>query len=149
MQISHINNIVNNTRRLVEDGVLNGEDKQIKRILQGNMNVRTRTLEKNLKGTGVTVAEIMLNDGIETEWYKEAAVSYLPQNLKRYREEWGFTKEFFADLCGMSSRLIALYEKDTVPTLRRLQSLADVLEVEVADLLLPPEGGETSETDCW
>ena len=72
MQISHIDNVAENTRRLVKAGKLDGSDTQIKLMLEGNTNLRVRTIEKKLKGSGVTVAELMLVPGIQTEWYKRS-----------------------------------------------------------------------------
>ena len=63
MQISHIDHIAENTRRLVEAGVLNGNDRQIKLMMEGNTNLQARTIEKKLKGIGITVAELMLARG--------------------------------------------------------------------------------------
>ena len=76
MQISQIDNVAENTRRLVKAGKLDGSDTQIKLMLEGNTNLRVRTIEKKLKGSGVTVAELMLVPGIQTEWYKEASVGF-------------------------------------------------------------------------
>ena len=147
MQISHIDHIAENTCKLVAAGVLNENDVQIQLMMAGDTNLRTRTIEKKLSGTGVTVAELMLAEGVDTEWYKEASVAYFGKNLKRFSEEWGFGQKQLADLCGFPAQSIRNYEQGNIPTLGRLQNLADVLEVEVADLLLPPEGSVQSETD--
>ena len=40
MQISHIDNVAENTRRLVKAGKLDGSDTQIKLMLEGNTNLR-------------------------------------------------------------------------------------------------------------
>ena len=147
MQISHIDNVAENTRRLVKAGKLDGNDTQIKLMLEGNTNLRVRTIEKKLKGSGVTVAELMLLPGIQTEWYKEASVAHFGANLKMIMEEWKFSQKELARICGISVQSIRNYEAGNVPTLRRLQCLADALEIEVADLLLPPEGSEQIEKD--
>lgn len=147
MQISHIDHIAENTCKLVAAGVLNENDVQIKLMMDGATNMRTRTIEKKLKGTGVTVAELMLAEGVDTEWYREASAENIGKNLVRFSEEWGFGTKQLADLCGFPVQSIRNYEQGNIPTLRRLQAIADVLEVEVADLLLPPEGSVQSETD--
>ena len=147
MQISHIDYVAANTCKLVAAGVLNENDIQIQLMMAGATNLRTRTIEKKLSGTGVTVAELMLAEGIDTEWYKEASVAYFGQNLKTIREELKCAPKDLARICGISVQSIRNYEAGNVPTLRRMQCIADVLEVEVADLLLPPEGSEQSEAD--
>ena len=106
-----------------------------------------RIIEKKLKGSGVTVAELMLVPDIQTEWYKEASVAHFGANLKMIMEEWKFSHKELARICGISVQSIRNYEAGNVPTLRRLQCLADALEIEVADLLLPPEGSEQIEKD--
>ena len=145
MQISHIDHIAENTRRLVEAGVLNGNDRQIKLMMEGNTNLQARTIEKKLKGIGITVAELMLAPGIETEWSKEASVVHFGKNLKDFMKEAACYPKELARICRISEQSIRNYETGNVPTLRRLQCLADVLEVEAADMLLPPEGSEQSE----
>lgn len=67
MQISHIDYIAENTCKLVAAGVLNENDIQIQLMMAGATNLRTRTIEKKLSGTGVTVAELMLAEGIDTD----------------------------------------------------------------------------------
>ena len=62
MQISHIDYVAANTCKLVAAGVLNENDIQIQLMMAGATNLRTRTIEKKLSGTGVTVAELMLAD---------------------------------------------------------------------------------------
>ena len=60
MQISHIDHIAENTCKLVAAGVLNENDIQIQLMMAGATNLRTRTIEKKLSSTGVTVAELLL-----------------------------------------------------------------------------------------
>nr|DAO46605.1 MAG TPA: helix-turn-helix domain protein [Caudoviricetes sp.] len=147
MQISHIKYVAMNTRELVDAGKLNENDTQVQLMLAGNQRMRVKTLEKNLRGTGITVAEIMLRPGVETEWYREASAAYIATNLKIFREAWEFSQAKLAWLCGIAQTSIKNYESGSMPGLARLQILADVLEVEVADLMLPLEGSEQIEKD--
>lgn len=142
MKISHIKNIERNAIRLIAARVLISKEVPVQRMSEGQTNMRVRTVERALEGTGVTVAEIMLAEGVETEWYKDAKAEYSGANLQAYREERGLTPHQLARKCGLSEGTIKSYEKNQIISLEALQRLADALRVEVADMFLPPEGGE-------
>ncbi len=108
---------------------------------------RLGTVERFAGAFGVSVAELMLIDGVETNWYEEASIDYLGENLRRYRKELGLTQTDLAErltddrtvLTKMSG--ISCYEQGVrFPTVGVTQALADALGVEVADLFVPPEG---------
>lgn len=102
------------------------------------MNLKTVVKIGDLMG--MSVAEMMVRSGVETEWYREADVKYLALNLDNYVEELCESKAYMAHRLGIAkSTLQAYVYGGTKPRLPMLQKMADVLDVEVADLFLPVE----------
>lgn len=102
------------------------------------MNLKTVVKIGDLMG--MSVAEMMVRPGVETEWYREADVKYLALNLDNYVEELCESKAYMAHRLGIAkSTLQAYMYGGTKPRLPMLQKMADVLDVEVADLFLPVE----------
>lgn len=57
-------------------------------------------------------------------------------NLKRLREEQGFSQEVFADLCGLHRTYISGIERGVRnPTVVILEKLAKALKVTIGDLV--------------
>lgn len=150
--ISHIDNINRNLAML-----LNKYDEEVVMSRSGlkwdavvalcttNESTRLKRLEKLALSLDTTVAELTLMPGIDTAWYKEARAEYIGLNLKCCRCE---LKESFSGLASgidcddvkrVASRLWNYESGQALPSLGMLQAIADVLEMEVADLMLPIE----------
>lgn len=102
------------------------------------MNLKTVVKIGDLMG--MSVAEMMVRPGIETEWYREANVKYFCFNLDAYVRDCGMSTLDAAKRIGISSNTLQCYiNGGALPRLSMLQKLADALDVEVADLFLPIE----------
>lgn len=91
---------------------------------------------------GLSIAELMLRPGLEDEieWYVDASPEFLQHNLRSYAHDAGITRIDLACLAGITSSSINGYFCGRAyPTTDKLQSMADALGVEVADLFLPTE----------
>jgi transcriptional regulator with XRE-family HTH domain len=59
-------------------------------------------------------------------------------NVKKYREEKGFTQEAFAELCGLHRTYISAIERQRRSiALENIQRIADALGVETYLLFIP------------
>jgi transcriptional regulator with XRE-family HTH domain len=75
---------------------------------------------------------------------KNSERSIFAQNLIALRKHKGLSQRDIAKLSGISSRMIAYYETNTViPPIDKLEKLAKVLEVSIAELVDP----ESSDKD--
>lgn len=121
---------------------MNASIRAIKKFLDGgHMSMKTvRNLSEVL---GLSVAELMLpiGDADKTEWYQEARIEYFSSNLKAYADELGLKPADIARRIGVEKTTINNYFKaKSFPMSDNLQLLAEALNVEVADLFLPPDG---------
>lgn len=58
------------------------------------------------------------------------------ENIKRFRELRGFTQDFMADKLNLTQSAYGKIEKETVKlTIERLQKIAEILEVDLANLI--------------
>lgn len=149
-QISHVDNLLVQLRSLVDEagGVAqlardSGAGKNtIYRMLHG-APCRLGTLEKVARSRGKSIAEMFLAPGVETDWYRDAALAYLPDDLAGCAET---TYIAVAEKAGVPYRVFWLYLNGSQsPMTNTLQKIADALEMEVADLFLPPDGGEADD----
>lgn len=92
---------------------------------------------------GITVAEVFVDPAIDTDWYREAEMHYLGANLKHYRQtQTSLSATALALNWGFAPNTLSQWESGRVlpQSTLQLQRLADALDVEMADLFLPPEG---------
>lgn len=112
------------------------------KVLAGK-DLRLKTVDVLAKGCGKTVAEMFLAPGIKTDWYKEATLQYFPDNLWSAMTDRGMEMIDMGAGTGIKWQQIESYLlRETMPLTKTLQKIADALEMEVADLFLPPEGSE-------
>lgn len=114
----------------------------VNKVLAGK-DLRLKTVGVLAKGCGNTVAEMFLKPGIKTNWYREASLEYFPENLQRAMDDRGMQVSDMEAESGVKWQQFESYLlRETMPLTKTLQRIADVLEIEVADLFLPPEGSE-------
>lgn len=149
-QLSHVDNLAVQMQRLVagSDSIvaLARESKTnpgtIRRIEQGCV-CRLKTIEKLARCGGRRISEMFLSPGMETDWYKETAWHHLPDNLEAFTHEAELTFSEISESLGVPYQTYRLYlEGGQYPQTNTLQKIADVLEIEVADLFLPPDGSD-------
>lgn len=150
--ISHTNNINRNVAALLNkysekeavemSGLKYGD---IVALCRTDGETRLKRLERFALGLGTTVAELTLMPGIETDWHKECHSDFIKTNLRSIRVEnnLGVTDvavEIDCETAKNIAQKIWNYESgQSLPPLGMLQKLADVYEIEVADLMLPIE----------
>lgn len=149
-QLSHVDHLAAQMKRVVagSDSILalareSGTNPgTIRRIEQGYA-CRLKTIEKLARCGGRCIGEMFLMPGVDTDWYKETALQYLPYNLEVWTNESKLTFAEIADGLGMPYQTYRLYlDGSQYPQTNTLQKIADELEIEVADLFLPPMGGD-------
>lgn len=88
----------------------------------------------------LSVAEVLLAPGVETDWYEEADVDYFGENLRNELKEQGVSVNRLSSETGVAASSIKSYMSGKqFPLSSNLQKIADALDMEVADLFLPPE----------
>jgi len=61
-------------------------------------------------------------------------------NLRKYRKEKGLTQEKLSEICNISTDYLSEIERGkTAPSFKRMDMLAQALDVEVYKLFLPEE----------
>lgn len=114
----------------------------IRRIMRSE-RVALRTVDKIAPKLGMTVAEMFIQPGVETDWYREARIEYFPQNFTEAMAASGYNTQALANSVGKTKSCVREWmDGKGYPLLIRLQNIADTLDMEVADLFLPPEGDE-------
>ena len=145
-RLSHVDHLPAQLARLLEDpgGVKqlsydSGVSKNtIYRLLHGSP-CRLGTLEKLARCRDRSIAEMFLVPDVDTDWYREAALAHLPDNLAECTET---TYIAVAEKVGVPYQVFWLYLTGSQnPMSNTLQKIADALDMEVADLFLPPDGG--------
>lgn len=129
----------NGTYRASE--LMNSSNADIKKYCSGG-RMKMITLDNLTELLGLSVAELMLIPGMEDdlEWYRDASREYLHDNLRSYAKAAGITQKELSHLTGIDRRSVNNYFCGQVyPMTDKLQSMADALGVEVADLFLPTE----------
>lgn len=122
--------------------LMNSSIKSIKRFLDGD-RMSMKTVQNLCDLLGLSVSELMLPPGDEdkTEWYQEAKLEYFGTNLKTYAAEQGLSSSELASRIDVAASTTKNYlDGKFLPKSDALQKLADALNVEVADLFLPPDG---------
>ncbi|MEC0234034.1 helix-turn-helix transcriptional regulator [Paenibacillus kribbensis] len=74
------------------------------------------------------------------------AVIYFKENLKRFREDRGWSKEELGERVGVSGTMIGYWEKGTnEPRMGKVQMIANVLGVDTDELLFQSPPRSTAE----
>lgn len=150
--ISHVNNINRNVAALLNKygekevmAVSKMKHDDIVQLCRTHATTRLKRLERLALSLDTTVAELMLNVDVETNWYKDARAEYIAINLRNARKEEDakaadIAVEIDCENAASAASKIWSYESgQALPPLGMLQRLADLYEVEVADLMLPIE----------
>ena len=69
--------------------------------------------------------------------------NYVGENIKIYRQRKNLTQRDLADKIGKTWEMISRYERGASSPLKQVDIIADVLDVEVEDLLKDPSGSKT------
>ena len=150
--LSHVDYLAPNVQALLDerfDGRVtrmqdqaNVNSSAIKKVLAGKP-CRLRTVDKLAEACGMTISDMFLKPGLQTDWYLDADLVYLTENLVAAAQ--ATDKEYYDvdDVAGTPHGLFKLYAEGVqYPQTNTLQRLADALDEEVADLFLPPDGGD-------
>lgn len=123
--------------------LVSGAKKQTLRRIMLGKSCRLGTVERLAECLGMSVADMFIDPEVETEWYRDAKLEYLPENLKKISEESEMDLKTIAQQAQIIPQTYEWYLAGLqYPMTDRLQRIADVLDVEVAELFLPPEGSE-------
>ena len=114
--------------------------RQINRIIDQE-RVDPRLIARYAYEHGMSISEMLLTPGTKTDWYTDCKVDYFPRNYLNAVEESGITSADLARKAGIKDSTVRNIKFNyTIPYSDNLQKIADALEMEVADLFLPPEG---------
>lgn len=99
-------------------------------------------LDKFAYRYGTTAGDLLLKPGVETEWYKDSSTMFVSYNLQEVMSMSDLTPYKLGLLCKKVSTttLYKYVDGRRIPTLNRLQELANVLDMEISDFFLPPDG---------
>ena len=150
--LSHVDYLAPNMQALLDerfDGKITRLSNQaqvnpsaIKKVLAGKP-CRLRTIDKLAKACGMTISDMFLKPGLQTDWYLDADLEYLIDNLVASAQAVDKEYHDVDDIAGTPHGLFRLYAEGVqYPQTNMLQRLADALDEEVADLFLPPDGGD-------
>ena len=107
-------------------------------------NMSVRTLGRLAKTADIGISELFLdtnNPGDYTAWYAESDTQYFVDNISARLADLGWSMARLSREIGISEGTMRNYFRgETLPRLETLQAIADTMDVEVADLFLPPEG---------
>lgn len=140
---AQLENIVNIYGGIKEFMVASGAKKQTLRRIMLGKSCRLSTVERLAEYDDKSISEMFLEPDVETEWYRDSALVYLPENIQKISEESEMDIETIAGCASILPQTYELYMAGMMyPMTNTLQRIANVFEVEVADLFLPPEGSE-------
>lgn len=140
---AQLENIVNIYGGIKEFMVASGAKKQTLRRIMLGKSCRLSTVERLAEYDDKSISEMFLEPDVETEWYRDSALVYLPENIQKISEESEIDIETIAGCASILPQTYELYMAGMMyPMTNTLQRIANVFEVEVADLFLPPEGSE-------
>lgn len=140
---AQLENIVNIYGGIKEFMVASGAKKQTLRRIMLGKSCRLSTVERLAEYDDKSISEMFLEPEVETEWYRDSALVYLPKNIQKISEASEMDIETIAGCASILPQTYELYMAGMMyPMTNTLQRIANVFEVEVADLFLPPEGCE-------
>ena len=141
-RISHRAFLSQNFRRLAEQNKGESMDKRVREIIELNTGTLS-AIEECAGAFGATIGEVFQNPAIECNWYKETRLVYLSYNLEEALRDTGTAAYMIAAKTKTcNATVIYKYVNGTkIPPLEKLQEIADVLNVDISDLFLPPDGG--------
>lgn len=116
--------------------------KAIRRVLAGQP-CRLQTVDKLAQTCGMAVGEMFLKPGTQTDWYSNTNLHHFSANLLSAIQEAGQTFHDVDSETGKPHGIIKFYVDGVqYPQTNTLQKIAEALDTEVADLFLPPDGGD-------
>lgn len=110
----------------------------IKRMQRG-ISCRLTTVDRLARYAGKSIGEMFLRQDVETAWYQDTRLEYLSKNLDMVMCDLDL-KELSVALEMPTSAVEKFLSGEVKPMTQTLNRLADCLDMEVADLFLPPEG---------
>ena len=114
--------------------------RQLERVV-AREKVDPRLIARYAYEHGASISEMLLVPGVRTDWYEDCKVDYFPRNYVKAVEDSGMTIAELARKAGIKDSTVRNIKFNyTIPYSDNLQKIADALEMEVADLFLPPEG---------
>lgn len=138
--LDHLRDFVNSDGIYSVSTLLSVTSSAVASWLEKKTTMTLKTVAKIGDLIGLSVAEMMVRPGVETEWYRESDVKYFCFNLDAYVRDCDMSTLDAAKRIGISRNTLQIYiNGGTLPRLPMLQKLADALDVEVADLFLPIE----------
>lgn len=123
--------------------LLDVSNQGVKDWINGRSHMKVGMVEKAGEVLfGITVSEMFLAPGVEVDWYHEASTKHFGKNFEfavsNYCSDKGIKLQDFAKALGISMEALRRYRQGKIfPHLLKLQTMADALEIEVADLFLP------------
>lgn len=140
---AQLENIVNIYGGIKEFMVASGAKRQTLRRIMLGKPCRLSTVERFAEYDNKSIAEMFLDPDVETEWYRDSALEYVSPNIRKISEASEMDIETIAVCANILPQTYELYLAGLMyPMTNTLQRIANVLEVEVADLFLPMEGSE-------
>ena len=146
-EFSDVEYIPDNIKALIEQygvhkvaSVTGVKPEKLKQIYQTGecKNMRLCTLQR-FSRIGVSIAELTLGDDIDTNWYADAGLQYLGENIRDQCKEMKISQTALAREIGITVPTLTRYiEGISSPGQKTLQAIADVLQIEVSDLFLAP-----------
>lgn len=152
--LSHVDYLVATARLLVDDpskmsrainiGMDQNEKDNLRRAwtsIANSKRFRINSVLAIARAQGLSVSEMFLMPGAVTEWYTDASIDYFRENIVSLREAIGISRHKFCELVGVNGEAARSYEIGRhFPSVIKMQRIADVLGVEIAELFLPPDG---------
>ena len=133
----HVAELVKSTSTSKVATLYNLDMGRVTKIINGHP-VSFRIIQKIAGSAGLSVAEIMVDPSVKTDWYREAEVKYFSENINRAMEEAGVSsKDIQASMAISAASVIRWRSGSGFPMSDKLQRIADALGYEVADLFLP------------
>lgn len=151
-ELSHVDYLAENVQRLIDErfcGKMVGlsrfahVDKGAIARMRTGKPCRLLTVDRVAQACGLTIGDIFLKPGTQTDWYREAKLCHLSANLEAITQEQGILLDDVADEIGRPHGSLDRYlSGHWFPQTNTLRLMAEALDEEVADLFLPPNGGE-------
>lgn len=146
-QLSHVSYANDHIKAMVQElgsckvaGLLgNCAQERVEQFARGG-RMSYRTMVAMGRELGLSIGEVLLRPGVDTAWYADTDARYFADNLEAIMRDMGISSVTLGKRVGVNSSSVnAWREGKAIPYSDNLQRLADALDMEVADLFLPPE----------
>lgn len=117
---------------MVSRGVMDVEKEH--EIAMKKINRSLEYMYRYARSYGVAIGDLLVKPGVQTEWYRDTSLSYLQENMQNAFNESGIRPY------KVTTNIYKYMEGDIYPSLKMLQEIADILDMEIGDLLLPTDG---------